>query len=460
MPADLTAILLPIPPKGPGPDDILRLVVENAPPTIWVRLLQLRDTEIVQLEVLDGATGLPCVSPSMVDALSKPDRKAMFVHVNHQAKQMLLHAYENGKELAALNGEPNDGFVEELQRLSGYNTDELVAADDGTRLGFGQAASRTYAIVRGRPFAVPPGTPTSLGTFAFHDRGYDLKATEAPAGAAEDEDEDEDDEEEDTTRVAFFAFDYELVTRAWKELPGPELARVVASAPEEILGPLFPLREEARRALAQLEGPPGGVKHPSVELLRAFEILALSHAPVFATGDRAGYLDERVLPLLAAADATPVIDDDEEAKELEDMPSILQAMVEVLPVPKPPGGYGPILESLGNSEVNALAPWAKAGEEYAGTVFRVQSERLLKLAQALDGNKLGERLDQFCRALYEARHGQPQKPELYLGWRGALEQRSGPDIERFLTDWAELRIVMEMAALNKLAVGLLVYDGP
>ena len=30
-------------------------------------------------------------------------------------------------------------------------------------------------------------------------------------------------------------------------------------------------------------------------------------------------------------------------------------------------------------------------------------------------------------------------------------------LERFLTGWAELRIVLEIAALNKLSIGLIVY---
>jgi len=323
------------------------------------------------------------------------------------------------------------------------------ALDDG-RLGFGQAASRTAALVRGRLYLVPAGTPTSLGSFVFHDRGHDLKRSDDGQG----------DEDDDSTRVAFFAYDHEIIARAWSELPGKQLAQVVGSAPAEILGPLFPLREEAQKALESLgDEPPGKARSHPLTHVRAFEMLALAHAGAYSGGDTLAYLDERVLPMLAIGDSVPVIDDAEEAQELEDMPSVLEAMVDVLPCPKPPGGYGQILEQLGPAELQALAPWAKAGEEYEGVVFRVVPERMVELVRGLDGEKLGQRLGSFCRALYEARHGKPANEEIYQGWFMALQERSGPDLERFLTGWAELRIVLELAMLNKLAVGMVIYGG-
>lgn len=459
MPADLTAILLPAPPRGKNPNDILTLVAQNAPSVVWVRLAPLAKHGLTQLEVLEGQNGLPAVAPALVEALSKNDGKAMFLHLNHQAKQALLHAFEDGVEVATFTGEPGEAFDTEVTRLAGAKVDDLVAADDGTRLGFGQAASRTAALVRGRLLLVPAGTPTGLGSFAFHDRGHDLPANAEHEAADEDDDDGADtDEAQDTMRVFLFAFDHDLIAKAWNELPGKQLAQVVGSAPPEVLGPLYGLRDEAVAALSGLETPPGQLSEKQQAHISAFELLALAHAGVFTGGDAGSYLDHRVLPLLAIGDSTPIIDDDEEAKELEDMGSVLEAMVEVLPCPKPPGGYGPILEALGNGELLALAPWAQPGQEYDGAIFRVQPERLLQLARSLDGNKLSVRLDRFCRALYEARHGKPQDDNLYTAWRGTLEERSSQDLDRFLTDWAELRIVLEMAAMNKLAVGLVVYD--
>ncbi|MCS6912492.1 MAG: hypothetical protein RMK29_19095 [Myxococcales bacterium] len=457
MPADLTAILLPLPPRGPTPDEILRTVTLHSPPAVWVRLVPLAVQGLHQLEVLEGPTGLPCVAPQLVAALSAGDRKALFLHVNHEAKQALIHAFEGGVEVATFVGEPGQDCERELERLVGWSVDELVAADDGTRIGFGQAASRTAALVRGRLLAVPPGTPTAMDSFAFHDRGHD-RPRQSPAASADGGAEGE----EEAIRVAFFAYDHELICRAWNEMPGVQLAQVIRSAPPEGLGPLFPLREEVANALARLEVAPGTLAEQPPAHLRAFEMLALSHAGVYAGGDTARYVSERLLPLLAIGDVAPVLDGPQEAEELEAMDSVLAMMVEVLPCPRPPGGYGPILESLGEAELGALVPWAQ-GHEYEGTIFRVQPDRLLGLVRSLDGPRLGARLDRFCRALYEARFstsplredGTPT--EAYLSWRRGIEERSAADLDRFLNAWAELRVVLEIAALNRLAVGMIIY---
>lgn len=461
MPTDLTAILLPLAPKGLTPDEIVNAVAQNAPPTVWLRLVPLNAQGMHQLEVLEGPSGLPAVAPQLVAALSAGDRKALFLHVNHEAKQALIHAFEDGGEATSFVGEPGEAFDKELARLVGWTVDELVAADDGTRFGFGQAASRTAAIVRGRLIVVPAGTPTGMDSFAFHDRGHDRQEQRmvvSPDG----------DEPEEQIRVAFFAYDHDLINHAFSELTGAQLAQVIGTAQVDTLGPLSPLRDEIAHALSSLAEAPGKrSEHPTAHL-RAFEMLAMSHAAAFAGGDTAAYVGERLLPLLAAGDAQPVIEKDE-VEELEEMDSVLSMMVEVLPSPKPPGGYGPIVEALGASELGALVPWAQSAAEYEGTVFRVQPERLLQLVQSLDGNRFAVRLDRFCRALYEARTGQPAvaaaagappaPTQEYLTWRRAIEQKSAADIDRFLAAWAELRIVMEVAAVNKLAVGLIVYGG-
>lgn len=469
MPTDLTAILLPAPPRGPNPNQIVKIVSENAPPVVWLRLVPLQRLGLTQLEVLEGDTGLPAVSPKLVEALAAAggeDGKALFVHTNQDAKQALLHAFEGSATVASYNGVPSEEFAGEVQRLTGSSIEELVAADDGSRGGFGRAASRTAILQRGRVFLVPAGTPTGMGSFRFHDRGHgiDQPPSEGPAeegapAAAPEGDQQADADDTEGARVAFFAFDLELIKQAWNEMPGAELAKVIASAPPAVLGPLSGLRDETARVLAALPTPPGQQAEQPVEHVRAFEMLALAHAAVFGGGDALGYVDGRLLPFLAIGDAAPIIDDDDEARELEDMGSVLQAMVEVLPYPKPPGGYGQLLEMVSDAELDALAPWARAGEEYHGAIFRVNPERLLEQVRALDGGKLALRLESFFKVLFEARHGQPAPAadNVYAAWRNAIEDRSQPDIERLLTDWAELRLVLEIAALNKLAVGLIIY---
>lgn len=254
MAQDLTAILMPAPPRGLIPDNVVNLVAQNVPPTAWVRLSPLEKLDIQQLEVLDGQSGLPAVSPSILVALSQNGGKAMFVHVNHQGKQALLHAFEDGIEVASYTGEPGDAFDAEVTRLVGHSIDDVVAEDDGTRIGFGQAATRTAALVRGRLLMVPPGTPTGLGSFVFHDRGFDTPSNLIIAGDAE----------ADTTRAAFFAFDGNLIHQAFNQVPGSQLAQVLGGAPQDVLGPLIELRDPTVRALTPQQVPPGQAKdHPA-----------------------------------------------------------------------------------------------------------------------------------------------------------------------------------------------------
>jgi hypothetical protein len=473
MAKDLTAILLPLPPRGIPGNDVVQLIAQTVQSAAWLRLTALEPLELHQLEVMEGTTGLPSVAPAMLVALSQNGGKALFLHVNHQAKQAILHAFEDGIEVASYTGEPNDDFNAELTRLVGPSIDELVAADDGTRTGFGQAASRTAAVVRGRLLLVPAGTPTGLGTFAFHDRGFERKSE------IQLTDEDEAGDDDATTRAAFFAFDGGIISQAFGELPGKQLSQVVQNAPPEIVGPLIALRDQTARTLSQHDEAPGQAKNHPAWHTHAFEILALCHAGAYAGGDTVQYLNNKVFSVLSIGDATPIIDSDD-AEELEGMPSILDAMVDVLPCPKPPGGYGPLFELIGPDEIGALVPWAQPGQPYDGAVFLIKPDRLLNLVRGFDGNRLGARLERFCRVLYTARYGKAallpssgappadadadknapaERPtEEYLRWRGGIEEKSRADLERFLTAWAELRVVLEVAAVNQLAVGVVVYE--
>ena len=448
MAQDLTAILLPQPPRGLNPDTIVNIVAQNVPPTAWVRLSPLEKLDIQQLEVMDGQTGLPAVSPALLVALSQNGGKAMFVHVNYQGKQSLLHAFEDGIEVGSFTGEPGDEFLAEFQKLVGHSVDDVVAADDGTRMGFGQAATRTAALVRGRLLMVPPGTPTGLGSFVFHDRGFDTPSSLIITGG--------DDEPADTTRAALFAFDGNLIHQAFGQVPGNQLSQVIGGAPEEVLGPLMELRDPTAKALAQQQLPLGQAKDHPAWHTHTFELLALSHSGVFAGGDTVKFLDQKLLAILAIGDATPIIDADD-AEDLEELPSVLDATIEVLPCPKPPGGYGPLLENIGPEEIGALVPWAKPGQPYDGAVFLLKPDRLLELARSFDANRLGQRLERFCRALYSAKMGDDVNEDAYLQWRSDWEQKSQKDIERLLLAWAEFRVVLEIAAQNRLNVGLAVY---
>ena len=69
----------------------------------------------------------------------------MFVHVNHQAKQALVHRFVAAKEIEGWLGDPKD-LDAKLREAVGRSLDEILAGDDGTRAGFGLAASSTEAL--------------------------------------------------------------------------------------------------------------------------------------------------------------------------------------------------------------------------------------------------------------------------------------------------------------------------
>ena len=132
-------------------------------------------------------------------------------------------------------------------------------------------------------------------------------------------------------------------------------------------------------------------------------------------------------------------------------------MAETLPFAAPPDGEGPVLTSLSPAELVPLAPWAKAGEEHAGSIFVLRPERLLSLARGLDGQRLGNAAEVFARAWYRAlRPGQPEG-DAYKTWRQAKEEEGQKELDRFIADWAELRACLEVAAANRLDVALLIY---
>jgi hypothetical protein len=192
--------------------------------------------------------------------------------------------------------------------------------------------------------------------------------------------------------------------------------------------------------------------------VRALELCALAASRAFASGEARAFWDERVLPMFALAATDPKIDSSE-VEDLDDCDSILHAIVEVLPYSAPPSGEGSLLHSIADDEIAPLAPWAQAGEEYAGSVFLVKPDRLLQIVRGLDGNKLRELINKFEHAWYRAaRPGHPEG-DAFETWRKVKAEEGQKDVERFVKNWTELRIVLELAAANQLLVGLLFYEG-
>jgi hypothetical protein len=152
-----------------------------------------------------------------------------------------------------------------------------------------------------------------------------------------------------------------------------------------------------------------------------------------------------------------VIDKDD-LEELKSSRSIIDAMVKILPYTSPPGGEGSVVSMIGDDELRPLAPWAQVGEEYRGVIFRLKYNRLVEQVRKLDGDNLGKAITRFEKAWYEGDIGKEPPEDTLKTWRLAKQQGGQADMNRFATDWAELRAMLEFATLNNLDVGLLFYN--
>lgn len=424
---DLTAILV----AAPGPDAaaVRRAVLAGPYGDVWLRVRPLPSVGLTQVELFDER-GQPRVDPALVAALSGEQGRATFVHHNGAAGQALVHSFAGGKEIEGWMGDPKE-LDEHLRAATGHGLAEVVAADDGSRAYLGNAASSTVALVRGRPLSVPPGAPLWHGNMSFHDRGR-------VDGAAGD-------------RVALLAYDAEALRSSWQTVPGAELAARVRALPDRVAGPLRGAREQAASELAAL-----GDETPEAAELRsvaALELVMLTECYFYAAGESSAYIDGRLLPVFSLMGSEPQVEDEAEADELEARPSVLAAMVEVLPFKSPEGS---MLEQLDDAELRPLASWARGGEEYVGSVFQLVPERLRRLL-ALDQRELAARVDGFYRAFWKEVYAAPLDED-YETWRREFDERGSADVQRFLSDWSEWRLVLELAAMNGLQPALLFYE--
>src|SRR6476646_2830910 len=164
---DLTAVLVPA--GQLTVEDVHKIVRESGRHAGFVRVAPLPAVKLMQIEVHD-VRGMPCEDPALVQRFST-DGRATFVHINHTAKQAMVHGFVNGTGDEGFAGSPGDDFTSKLREYTGTDLPSLHAADDGSRLGIGVAASNTGALYKQRTLAIPPGTPTGLDSFRFHDRG-------------------------------------------------------------------------------------------------------------------------------------------------------------------------------------------------------------------------------------------------------------------------------------------------
>ncbi len=440
MSRDLTAILLKLSPAdGPSPavdpawvESVIR---ERGRPSI-VRIAPLTAVGLLQVEVADVADGLPTEDPALVGALSARGQ-ATFLHVNHEAEQAILHGFDAGKANEGFVGKPDADFGKQLQLRFGCDLEALHAADDQTRSGIGIVGSRTAALLPGRSILLPIGMPCSLGSFGFHDRALGVGP--------------------EAERCAFFAFDRPLVA-AISSTPGLELAKIVEEAVKAQQGAEDEGTAEMMQALQALgartivDAPPE--LRPAI--VRAMELIVLGSGRIFAGGDRADFWDSRVLPLISLEESEPVIDDDD-LPSLDAADSLLHALVEVVPFASPPGGPGTVLESIGDGELAPLLPALAVGASYAGSILELDPRRLLERIRLLDGDRLSRAVERLERNLYRAKHKSPAEGEAFDVFRRGAAERGQADIDRVLRHLSELRIVLEVAAVNDLVVALAFY---
>ncbi|HEY2746779.1 MAG TPA: hypothetical protein VGL86_19255, partial [Polyangia bacterium] len=138
---DLTAVLVPAGQLTVA--EIYAIVRESGRHAAIVRVAPLSNVGLVQIEVHD-VRGMPTEDPALVQRFSRGGR-AVFVHVNHSAKQAMVHRFVDGKGDEGFAGAPGDDFTTRLRAEAGADLPSLHAADDGTRLGIGVAASNTCA---------------------------------------------------------------------------------------------------------------------------------------------------------------------------------------------------------------------------------------------------------------------------------------------------------------------------
>jgi hypothetical protein len=450
MSRDLTAILLRPPSAGlvdaggaplsagePISTEWIESVVRSRGRPAILRVAPLPSVGLVQVEVSDVADGLPTEDPELVAALSSRGA-ATFLHVNHEAGQAILHGFDRGAAGEGFVGVPGAEFSEKLRARLGCDLEALHGADDQSRAGIGVVASRTAAVLPGRSIALPIGMPSALGSFAFHDRAVG--------------------QTEEAERCAFFAFDRPLVP-AILATPGAELAKVI----EGVMGaqratPGDDMLDGILAALRELGDQPLRTVGPGARAtaMRAIELLVLSSGRVFAGGDRVDFWDQRVLPLLSLEDINPVIDEDD-LESLEASASVLHALVEVVPSSAPPGGIGSVLEGLSDRELAPLVPQLAEADSYAGSILGLQPERLTARLRELDGERLSRAVERLEAVWYQRKTGQPPEGEAFDAFRKQRAESGQADVDRVLRHLSELRIVLEVAAVNDLVVAVSFY---
>lgn len=423
---DLTAILIP---EGQVPESAIeKLALSRGYGDLYLRIAPLPSIKLVQIEVCDAAEGRPTVDPELVSQLSAGG-KAAFVHVNNYVGQALVHPFANCVPQDSYVGAPGEPFEAALKQALGFSLEEIVKADDGSYRGVGITGSHTRVFVQGAaPRPVPPGFPTGLDSFRFHDRGGGLP--------------------DNRERLALFGYDRREAGAVLSQ-PGKAIVEWLLQRP----GAAGPLAGVLPEVLAELDALGDQAPKDARCSSRVLEVIALSCGRVFATGEAVRFWDERVLPLLSLSAAPPQISADD-VEDLEAAESLWHAIVEVLPFSAPPNGEGALLAQLGDEEIGPLSPWAQPGEDYQGAIFVINPTRLLDQMRQISR----EGLEELERSFLMAWHAAAGKPGELQAWAEAKLAHGEADQARVLGTLAELRTVLELAAGYELQPALLFYE--
>src|SRR2546430_2899564 len=116
---DLTAVVVPA-----GQLDVEKIhaiVRESGRHAALVRVAPLAAVGLTQIEVHD-LRGMPNEDPALVQRFSTGGR-ATFVHVNHSAKQAMVHRFVDGKGDEGFAGAPGEEFTARLRAEAGADLD-------------------------------------------------------------------------------------------------------------------------------------------------------------------------------------------------------------------------------------------------------------------------------------------------------------------------------------------------
>lgn len=426
----------------------------------WVRILpaeaRYEDHPLIQIEIYDLSEGVPIFAEEIGPKLSQAAALSLVVGIDESDDEAALMLCQNGEQAFAWAGSQEEfqaeddegnelkgaeGFRHVFKELIGHGFEDFLAACPRNDEAREVADEHTDLLLRGRFMGLPEGFPRIGDLFIFHQED-ELDDDEREG--------DHDDDEQD--QVALVLLDLRLTQVLWTESTAQEVSQFLQAIEPikgKVLGPLAGDLEAAKEWVASQppSRPLEQAPHPD---LTTYEVLAMATALAFTGGTSTQRFDERLLPLLSLGEGqitgSIVKDSLEDIEEL----GVLSAMAEVLPYSVP---EGELLECFADEELRPLADWAVQGNQYEGSLLRVDIQRVAELLQQFDVDTLKAKAEAFGRAWFEAAPGSVTS---YDAWQ-AVRPQDEADWDRLLIQVGELRLVISLLSVNNLQPALLFY---